>query len=416
METRICYGEYTLRHWLELILTRNVVLPDYQRSFVWEDTDVKRLINSLQSGQFIPPVTIAHFVNKEQADNLILDGQQRLTSILLAYLGYVPIKEKFQESEDGLAVGDDSNEDGDAVRSIEWTFNLLLDEDPRKNTLPLIIERLRGDERYEKLDLVFPEGPEKFYDNTFLGFSFVLPSSPDAYEMQKYFSTLFRNMNYLGRRLSPLESRRSLYYLNAEYKNYFDGKLVGGEDILCSIRIKENLQARKIDLVRYLSTLSQFVGLNDMKQVLKGYSAYSSRESYYADYVSYVVGLEQESRIDKFRGFVFKDQFPNNEWQDRYVLVKSFFERNLDGLGLDNKTTFTSWIDADYWLYGLLYWVVFNGKTITRDEELVVMIKERVEAKRKPVEGNDYAKNPNRVGNLRERIQESIAIFAHYAE
>lgn len=50
--------------------------------------------------QFIIPVTIA-----PSSENLILDGQQRLTSILLAYLGYMPIKDKFITTEDDLAKG-----------------------------------------------------------------------------------------------------------------------------------------------------------------------------------------------------------------------------------------------------------------------------------------------------------------------
>lgn len=44
MKTRVYYGEYTLRHWLNLMLTRNIDLPEYLRSFVWEEEDVKRLL------------------------------------------------------------------------------------------------------------------------------------------------------------------------------------------------------------------------------------------------------------------------------------------------------------------------------------------------------------------------------------
>ena len=42
-------------------------------------------------------------------------------------------------------------------------------------------------------------------------------------------------MNYLGLKLSPLESRRSLYYLNAELEKYFDGQTSEGKDVLCEI-------------------------------------------------------------------------------------------------------------------------------------------------------------------------------------
>lgn len=417
METRVYYGEYTLRHWLSLMLTKNIDLPDYQRSFVWGEGDVKRMIESLKAGQFVPPVTIAHYDDEDGSKNLILDGQQRLTSVLLAYLGYMPIKERFAASDDDLAVGDDSNEDELMVSSMEWTYKFLLDKNSKENSLLKIANRLRDDVRYTKMDVTFTCDVDDFYDNTFLGFSFVIPNSVDAGETQRYFSTLFRNMNYLGHKLSSLESRRSLYYLNVDYKNFFDGKLENGDDVLCGIRITENMQARKVDFVRYLATISQFIGTGDINIVLRGYSAYSSRESYYADYVSFIVGLEQEDRKDKFNKFDIKATFPSFEWRGRFKTVKSFLEKNKVRLGLEEKTeAFKSWIDADYWLYGLLYYVVFQGKSITKETELITAITDEVAEKKKAKEGDDYSKNPNRLGNLRNRIKRSFDIYDQYAE
>ena len=42
-----------------MLLAKNIILPEYQRSFVWEEKDVKRLLKSIQDGQFVQPVTIA---------------------------------------------------------------------------------------------------------------------------------------------------------------------------------------------------------------------------------------------------------------------------------------------------------------------------------------------------------------------
>lgn len=423
LHTRVYYGEYTLRHWLNLMLTRNIDLPEYQRSFVWDENDVKRMVESLKTGQFISPVTIAHYQSGDSATNLILDGQQRLTSLLLAYLGYMPIKEMFKESEDDIAHGDDSREEAVGV-PMEWTYRKILDEDASKNTLNAIKERLREDERYKKLDVALGGEMDDFYDNTFLGFSFIIPNSTDSKATQRYFSTLFRNMNYLGKKLSPLESRRSLYFMNEDYKNYFDGKTEAGEDIFCGIRIVENMVPKKIDLLRYLAVLSQYtiVRNHEMWRVMVGYSAYSSRESYYADYVSYIVGLEQESRKDKFNGFDIECTFPHQEWKERYVMVKTFLERTKSRkvLGLDEKNNgFTSWIDADYWLYGLIYYVVFRGKHIVREQELINELRKEIREKRWSREKDvmtEYQRNPNRIGNLRERIERSLEIYSRYAE
>lgn len=415
-KTKVYYGEYTLRHWLDLMLSRNITLPKYQRHFVWEESDVIRLVESLKSGQFVMPVTIAHYKESGEKKNLILDGQQRLTSILLAYLGFMPIKDKFKPTEEDLAIGDDSREEP-LSSAMEWTYIFLLESRQADNTTIKIQDRLRTNEKYSKLTVNFDEDIEVFYNNTYLGFSFIMPDSDDLNATQKYFTTLFRHMNYFGKKLSPLESRRSLYYMNIEYKDYFDGKLEKDEDVLCGIRLLESMSPRKIDFVRYLAMLSQFVSGENEKRVMVGYSAYSSRESYYADYVSYLVNVEQDDRKDKFDSFKMDTIFPHNEWKQRFKEVKAFLERNKKQLGLDMKyNAFTSWIDADYWLFGLLYYVVFKGKKLSKEDKLIAELKKEILAKRSLPKDDDYAKNPNRLGNLRDRMRLSIDIYGTYAE
>ena len=85
MKSKIYYGEYSLMHWVNMILTGDISLPDYQRSFVWDEKDIKRLLKSIFEDQFVQPVTIALYPDTQNKtkNNLILDGQQRLTSILL---------------------------------------------------------------------------------------------------------------------------------------------------------------------------------------------------------------------------------------------------------------------------------------------------------------------------------------------
>ena len=415
-KTKVYYGEYTLRHWLDLMWSRNIVLPEYQRHFVWEESDVLRLVESLKSGQFVMPVSIAHYKASGENKNLILDGQQRLTSILLAFLGFMPIKDKFIPTEDDLAMGDDSLEEP-LSSAMEWTYRLLLEKESEFNSITKIQERLRNDDRYSKMTLTFDGDIKEFYDNTYLGFSFIMPDSDDLETTQNYFSTLFRHMNYFGKKLSSLESRRSLYYMNIDYKNYFDGKLENGDDVLCGIRLLENMTPRKLDFVRYLAMLSQFVDGENEKKVMVGYSAYSSRESYYADYVSYLVNVEQDARKDKFNSFKMNASFPNSEWKQRFTKVRAFLERNKKQLGLDIKyNAFTSWIDADYWLFGLLYYVVFKGKKLSNEIYLIDEVKKAILAKRTLPKDDDYSKNPNRLGNLRDRMRMSIDIYNRYAE
>lgn len=415
MESRVYYGEYSLKHWINLLLKRNIVLPDYQRSFVWDEKDIKRLIKSLGEGQFVQPVTIANYNCEDREQNLLLDGQQRLTSILLSYLGYIPDKEKFLSVEE-LASSDDSDDgDGSVTKIIGWTFEEMLEDNVSNNNIDAIINRITRTGKYKELKISSITNKEEFFEKTFLGFSYIIPSKTDKNETQKFFSTLFRNMNYLGLKLSPLESRRSLYYLNAELEKYFDGRTSEGKDVLCEIKMYEKMQLRKIDIIRYMSILSQYVANNkDVRKVLVGYSAYSSRENYYADYVSYIVNLEQDDRTDKFNKFDFNRTFPNNDWLQLYDSLYNSLNSIKVQLGLDAKRqAFTSWVDADYWLFGLIYFVLFERKTIQFEKKLIDSIAKVIKEKR---DDENYSKNTNRLNNLRNRIQSSIDIYSAYAK
>lgn len=168
MENKVYYGEYTLKHWINMMLTGNIVLPDYQRHFVWREKDVKRLLQSLTDGQFVQPVTIALYYDGTIKQNLILDGQQRLTSLLLAYLGYFPDKKKFETGECAkVASEDDSAADEEAEPSTEgflWQYSDLLNYGKSKLE---ILSKISTDGRYIKTEDTLIAGlTEDFFNKT----------------------------------------------------------------------------------------------------------------------------------------------------------------------------------------------------------------------------------------------------------
>ena len=417
MNNRVCYGEYSLRHWLRLLLNGNIVLPEYQRSFVWREKDMRRLLKSFIDKQFVQPITLALFDTKDgrPTANLIIDGQQRLTTILLSYLEYIPDLDKFNVDE-GVATGDDSSVDDDENSGtkvpVEWTFKRLLSKDQKENEKGEIQKRMVEDGRYyEFKDLNLPKD---FFDTTFLGFSYIVPESNDKAVIQNSYTQLFRNINYFGTRLSVMESRRSLYYMKSQYQRYFEGLLEDDSDVLCGIKLIEKLNPTKIDFVRYLSTLSQYKVLGSSDKVLRWYSAYSSRESFYGDYVSSIVGVEQEDNETKFDGFDFDTVFPDDCWKQRFEVLRDAINALKPNLGLNKDNAFTSWIDADYWLFGLIYYLVFEGKTLKPDTSgMVTELSQIIKAKR---DDKNYSKTPNRLGNLRERMKESIEIVKKYVQ
>lgn len=433
LNSKVYYGEYSLKHWIDLILTRNIELPEYQRHFVWQERDIKRLIKSLKEKQFVQPVTIALYNIERQKKNLILDGQQRLTSILLAYIGYLPDRKKFMEGdtdtnllaeEDDSAL-DDTEENASKQHSILWKFNELLSD---KNSKEDIVRRIRDDERYTQLTgHEFTDLTDEFFENTFMGFSYIIPESTIQTEVQDVFSKLFRNINYFGKKLNVMESRKSLYFQNMDLVRYFEGKTEDDNDVLCGIKIIENLQPYKIDFVRYLSILSQYwANDNDESKVLVGYSAFSSRESFYADYVSYVLGQgadEQESRPEKFANFIFEEAFPDNCWSERFNNLEQTIERVKTSMDLNARNSFSTWIDADYWLFGLIYHIVFKGESVNEtlsrkegDTEITLQNEISTKIEEKKNGRNNYMRNTNRLGNLRERLKESCEIYSKYVQ
>ena len=426
MKSKTYYGEYSLMHWVNMMLSGDITLPNYQRSFVWHEKDIKRMLKSVHENQFVQPVTIALHPDElsNSKRNLILDGQQRLTSVLLAYLGYMPDLSNFAK-DDTLSSGDYSAVE-EAVKpasAIKWTFRTIFDKDPQKNSVEQIRARLSSDDKYKELTIdgfVFNGDRESaiqaYLKERFLGFSYVVPATTDSKEIQNGYTRLFRNINYFGKRLTPLASRRSLYYTNADYKNFFEGLTEQGENILNNVRIKESMDFNTIDFVRYLSTLSQYHRDGHPANILKYYSAYSSRESYFADYVSYLLLLDQEDNTTKFDGFDFNTVFQNGVWKERYSNIKAATERLKAEWELEvkeGKSAFTSWIDVDYWLFGLVYHLLFQGKQLNEDiVGLISNIKTKIEEKKDPDTG--YPKTPNTLTNLRNRITESISIYAHY--
>jgi hypothetical protein len=154
--------------------------------------------------------------------------------------------------------------------------------------------------------------------------------------------------------------------------------------------------------------------LGNSDKVLRWYSAYSSRESFYGDYVSSIVGVEQEDNETKFDGFDFTSVFPDDCWKQRFEVLRDAINAMKPNLGLNKDNAFTSWIDADYWLFGLIYYIVFEGKTLKPDTNgMVTELSQNIKAKRGD---ENYAKTPNRLGNLRERMKESIEIVKKYVQ
>ena len=395
MERKIFYGEYTLRHWLDLILKRNIVLPAYQRHFVWSKESVEKFLIQLKEGLFVPPVILGSFKKNVTNENIILDGQQRLTSVLLGYLGIYPKFEEFKEPVEPLfrdGEADDLDEGAEEV--IAWTFNQML-HDRHVYLEKTEILRHLDMAKYENLKA---ESVLEEWDLTKinLGFSYIVPSTNDEVAQQRFYSAVFRNINQQGVGLSGQESRKALYYLDSELVPLFEAHCYDNAKV-----IQDNTP-KGYDFVRSLAFLSQYKHQNSDSKIARKCYRQEQLEQQYEDYINAVVEDRESSRFGKFSTIIGKASIaPRLQVLTRYV----------EALGLGRQ--YASIIDADVYNFGLIYQVVINGNSLKEDkfDELKRLIDAKIDAF-KGIEA--HKRSPGKVTYLRNRIKDSITIYSSY--
>ncbi|WP_230454490.1 GmrSD restriction endonuclease domain-containing protein [Streptococcus oralis] len=409
-------------YWIELILSKNIILPDYQRNFSWDETKREKLITSLKNKEFVPPVIIGSFTKNGLKENILIDGQQRLTSILLSVLGFFPDRETYKKhSKDKVRKYIDENDDfaGETDSStdvINWTFNDLLIED--NLTISKIKSTLEKDEYFKALNND-NEIDNSFLKNTFLGFSYLVPSNSQRGDQQRYYSSVFRNINRQGMSLTGQESREALYYLDESKTSFFKPKFIN--------LIEGELS---IDFIRYLSILSQYKKEGSVQNLCSGFGGRKEKlEEYYENYINFIIG---DKNIKYY--ISYEELFNTNEQllsceqphSGRYSKMSNFISDSPL-----SKKTFDSIIDCDLYYFGLIYLIIFENKNIDLEKwsDITKKIEKSIEEFKAPyldkqgvptyelskaVSRSFHQKNPSALKYLRERVEKSIAIYREF--
>ena len=390
MDNKVFYGEYTLRHWINMILRKELLLPDYQRFFVWKEKKMDLLIETLQDKRFVPPVSIGVYMESDEKQNLIIDGQQRLTSILLAYLGLFPEQsEDFISHERALADERDDgidDEDFEDDELLDWTFKKLTVHGRTKES---ILSGLKL-QNYKRKDYNLPD---EFWDTTFLGFSYMVPDLSQEKAQLKYYSKVFRDINIQGQRLQPLESRQALYFLDKDLLDLFNPSFA--HDIIIGVK-----PSKKMDFVRYLSLLSSYKKLNSYYWVARGNGYVKEMERFYENFIFSIVG---EAPMDIFASLA--EMFDLDDWHRRIQLL----ELRINDLEL--KRTFASIVQMDTYFFGLIYHIVFLGRdiNISDKQDLNQKLDNLYESYK---ENYLHSRSPNALKYMQKRMEESINTYA----
>lgn len=385
---KIYYGEYSLKHWIDLILSGNIVLPEYQRSFVWDKDNIEDFIESFKSNYFVMPVTIGSYKRNGENKNLLLDGQQRLTSVLLAYFKIFPKKECFKTDENTTYAGETDFEEDEPEESkvLRWTFNDILN-------LNKSVEELKEyfsseNTQYSKIDY---EIDSSFFENNYLGFSYIVPKKQSDSEYQRMYSYIFRNINTNSVKLLPQESRESLYYMNPELAGIFHPNFTS------SILVNN----KPFDFTRCLTFLSQYKRSGE-KEVAKGYK--NNLEDLYEDFINKAVLYCSEKKQSSKDSFSLTFLHKNENINQRLETL----EKAIKDIGLPKK--YKSIIEADIYFFGLIYCVVFLKKEIKAEESnSLLSALSRLFEKEKDNKAVTLT-------NLRSRIVKSIGVYSKYVK
>lgn len=397
MENKVYYGEYSLTHWIELIQKENIILPWYQRSFVWDKTQIENLVKTLDNNQFVPPIIIGAVKENGEWKNYILDGQQRLTSILLAKQNKYIDKQEFitknpnleiKQLADDVTSDDDDEVADEKIKIIKWSFKEII-KDKKINYSELTSTY------YKQL---LPEAKEDdFFDKHFLGFAYIKPNTDVTADQQsKYYSDTFRNINVGGIKLTRAEARKSLYFLKESLKNFFAPEFLENTKIETSSK-----ESGLIDFVKYLSILAQYsgqyVGLNKY-----GGRDWEKNENYFHKYIMAVVDNDSDNE------FKFSIVYPGVPYSnDRMLNLKTAIDK------LEIPKTYNSIIEMDVYFFGLVNEIIFldNQLDETRRVQLWAELEQKINELR---ETENHKLNPNALKYLKARITASLAIYSNY--
>lgn len=410
----VYYGEYSLWHWISMILNKDIVIPPYQRYFVWQPSMALQLMIDIKEGSFVPPVLISSNTENGKKVNYILDGQQRLSSILLTYLGIWP---KPAPKIENLAYSEDDNEEDttqeeDVNAYYEWTFSRIQQKFEEEANVEKLKRNLLETGKYIKIsDLtasdVDAELIEKFkkidFDSSFLkncylGFSYIIENSGKADNEKILFSRIFRSINSLSSRtpLTNEENRAALYWLNPGRKDFFQPAELADAKIGNS----------KIDFARFLAFTAQASELikDTIPVTLRVAVGYGSKlkpfEAYISAYVSYVVNEADPRYVGKNLFCKFKSDFIKRMTPFCSSLKK--IKRDLH---------FKTITEADYYIFGLLFWLVFKGKDVNLDDDRIQKLSEKIASKSSSVQDT---KSVGKIGPIRERLRDSIEIYRKF--
>lgn len=408
------YGEYSLRYWIRLLLKSDITLPSFQRLFVWEKEQVESFIHSIDNKQFVPPVIIGNYIEGKKDSNWILDGQQRLCSLLFAYIGMYPKINEFKINDIGMPDGGDEEDDaGDEERLISSNYILdyiqKLTKNNGINDRLALINKIETDGKFQSKEKgkIMVNDFDGFFDNNYLPFIYIKCinkcDTPDEVNNEKeYYANLFYNINAKGTSLSVQESRNAiLWFLGKEMRELL------GTELKINISGKDEVK----DIVVYLAIISfiyhNYKENNDTldnakTNLLRGYSGKVGRDQFALDFIN---NINNKNYIYMFGDFskIFKN-------------CSDAIKKVRDCINSLNTIKYNNIAEFEIRFFGMLYWQVFCKNVIDIEkcnEEIERQIDSLIYKQEKK---DDYTRNVNTLRRIRDRVKTSIEFYKDHCK
>jgi hypothetical protein len=228
-------------------------------------------------------------------------------------------------------------------------------------------------------------------------------------EQSKFYSDIFRNINTGGTKLTRLESRKSLYFLRENLKDFFVPAFLDGVKVETSSR-----ESGLMDFVKYLSILSQYKGNNNNLSKYGG-RVWEKNEDYYKKYIMAVVNKVVNNELS------FDISYPSTIVPKGTITATHFSEYDDERMKqlhtsisqLDIPKSYNSIIDMDIYFFGLVNEIVFldNKLDETNKDKLKTELDDEIK-RLKSTENHQH--NPNALKYLKSRISASIEIYKKY--
>lgn len=348
---------YEIEYLIEEFSKKKMQMPEFQRMYVWDKKKVGEFILSILRDIPIPKLYAYSSREEEKQRNikLIIDGQQRLTSLLMYYYGIFP-KYKVRK----INYSENMNEivkycnyyynpevyEREALRQLE---NLDLEKrlDEIKNAKNILEQKfkLTVDEVFE-VDIFDSENNKKTLNISYrvsqknkgiltekqkskiltkeLGFILVKGDNPsEAVD-------IFRLYNSAGSPLTAQEIRNGIYYKNLLYKKINDynketGRIPGSRKVKNEVwnRIRTK-QSGQEDVKQLFKFLSYYYNLKDKLKFILDEEIFTTND---------IIEEKSEEIINNYSDYISINGSNTELLNLEFETLKRFFEISFEGTG-----------------------------------------------------------------------------------